>query len=127
MGGPDASFRSRGPPTHFQDLTSPARIRSRLGDLLLFDELLKLASLEHLHHDVRAADELALDVELRNGRPFRIVLDALPDLRILEDIDGLERDAEMVEDGDGAAREAALREQGGSLHEQDDVVLADDF
>jgi hypothetical protein len=31
---------------------------------------LQLASLEHFPHDVAAADELALDVKLRDGRLF---------------------------------------------------------
>src|SRR5688500_11541553 len=73
---------------------------SGLRDLLLVEELLELAGLVHLHHDVGAADELALDVELGHGRPVGIVLHALADLRILEDVDGLEADPEMVEDGD---------------------------
>ena len=52
----------------------------------------------------------------------RIVLDALADLRVLEDIDRLIGRAEMIEDRDRAAREAALREQCRALHEQHDVV-----
>src|SRR4028119_108313 len=38
-----------------------------LRDLLLVEELLKLAGLVHLHHDVGAADEPALHVELGDG------------------------------------------------------------
>ena len=37
--------------------------------------------------DVAAADQLAVDVELRIGRPVRIALERLAQLRILEDID----------------------------------------
>jgi hypothetical protein len=33
----------------------------------------------------------------------------------------------MIEDGDGAARKAALREQRRSLHEEDDILGADDL
>ena len=42
--------------------------------------LLQLAALVHLHHDVRAADELAVHVELGDGRPVAVFLDALADL-----------------------------------------------
>src|SRR5262252_7995459 len=47
------------------------------GDALVGKELLQLAGLEHLADDIAAANELALDVELRNGRPVRIELDAV--------------------------------------------------
>ena len=40
-----------------------------VGDALVVEQLLQLALLEHLADDVAAADELALDVELRDGRP----------------------------------------------------------
>src|SRR5881398_4116025 len=54
-----------------------------------FDQPLELAAFEHLHHDVGAADELALDVKLGDRRPVGIFLDALADLRVLEHVDGL--------------------------------------
>ena len=41
------------------------------GDALLLEQALQLAGLEHLADDVGAADELALHVELRDGRPVR--------------------------------------------------------
>src|SRR3954447_19450966 len=90
-------------------------------------QLLQLATFEHLHHDVGASDELALHVELRNGRPIGIFLDALADVRVLEDVDGFIFRAKAVENGDRAAREAALREERGALHEQHDVVLLDEI
>src|SRR3954470_789388 len=71
------------------------------------EKLLQLAALEHLHHDVGAADELALDVELRHGRPVAKFLDALPDVRVLEHVDRRILGAEPIEDGDGAAGKAA--------------------
>ena len=94
-----------------------------LQQLVSAEQLLKFPALEHLHHDVGSTDELALHVELRDGRPIRIILDALADLRILQHVDRLEGDAEMVEDRDRAAGEAALREERGALHEEDDVAL----
>ena len=41
----------------------------------------------HLHDDVAAADQLALDVELGKGRPVRVFLETLPDLLVLEDVE----------------------------------------
>ncbi len=53
----------------------PARqlghVSGRDGDALLGEQLLQFAGLEHLADDVAAADELALHIELRNGRPVR--------------------------------------------------------
>src|SRR5471032_2933244 len=80
---------------------------------------LQFAGLEHLVHDVRTADELALDVELRNGRPVRVVLDALADFRIFQHVHGGNvLNAAGFQDLDGAAGKAALRELGGALHEE---------
>src|SRR4051794_38108628 len=69
-------------------------------DALVGEELLQLAGLEHLAGDVAAADELALHVELGNGRPAGIFLDALADGLVLEHVDALVGYAEVVEDLD---------------------------
>src|SRR3954471_2185752 len=100
---------------------------SGAGDLLFIDQRLQLAGLEHLHHDVGTAEEFALHVELRHGRPIGIVLDAGADLRVLEDVDGLVLHGEMIEDRDGAAGKAALRKERRALHEQHDVVILYNF
>ena len=60
------------------------------------DQLLQLAALEHLHHDVRAADKFALHVKLGNGRPIRIFLDPLANFGVLKDVDGLVLRAEAI-------------------------------
>src|SRR5205823_6765410 len=39
------------------------------GNAFFFEQLLQFAGIEHLADDVAAADELALDVELRHCRP----------------------------------------------------------
>src|SRR6187551_1164775 len=91
------------------------------------DELLQLAALEHFHHDVGAANELAVDVQLRDRRPVAVRLDALPDVRILEHVDRLEGHGQMLKDRDRPAREAALREKLGALHEKDHLIAADDL
>jgi len=90
------------------------------------EQLLQLATLEHLHHDVGAANELTLHIELRNRRPIGIFLDAGPDLRVLKDVDRLVLRAETLEDGYSAALKAALGEERGALHEKHDVVPLDD-
>src|SRR6266705_2827161 len=68
------------------------------GHALVLEQALQLAGLEHLADDVAAADELALDVELRDGRPAREFLDALPQLVVLEHVEALIGHAEIVED-----------------------------
>src|SRR5438552_3549008 len=70
--------------------------------------LLQLAGFVHLHHDVRAADELAVDIELRDRGPARIRLDALADVVVLEDVDRLQVfDSAGLEDLYRTAGEAA--------------------
>src|SRR5215213_4242768 len=87
------------------------------------ERLLKLPGLVHLHHDVGATDKLAIHVELGNGRPVRVALDALPDSVILEDVDRLQViDAAGLQDLDRSTGEPAHRKLGGSLHEKDDAV-----
>src|SRR5450830_29380 len=79
----------------------------------------QFARLKHLVHDVRTADEFAFDVQLRNGRPVRVVLDALTHFRIFQHVDGGNvLDAARFQDLDGTAGEAALWELGGAFHEQ---------
>src|SRR5687768_9997116 len=77
---------------------------------VLPDQLFELAAFEHLHHDVRPADELALDVQLGHRRPVAVMLDALADLGVLEHVDRLVGHAKMVEDRHRPARKTALRE-----------------
>ena len=76
------------------------------------EEGLQLAGLEHLADDVAAADELALDVKLRDGRPVGVFLDALAQLGRGQHVDALVVDAEIVEDLHDLAGEAALRKAG---------------
>ena len=85
-----------------------ARWPSVNGVSAMPSSVLQLAGLVHLHHDVRAADELAVDVELRDRRPVGVVLDALADssssstLTVFRSVD-----AAGLQDLDGAAGEAA--------------------
>ena len=74
------------------------KLHISLGNL---NHLPKLTALVHFNHDITPADELAGDVELRNGGPLRKVLDALSDALIGKDVDGLEIDAKALQNLDG--------------------------
>lgn len=89
-------------------------------------------------HNVAAADKLALDVHLGDGRPVAavspftpdppVLLDALAQLGVLEAVEGdnlLARDALDLEDLAHGAGEAALRLFRRALHEHDERVLLD--
>src|SRR6185312_2263160 len=90
------------------------------------DQLLQLARLVHLAHDVAAADELAVHVELRDGGPVRVLLDALADVLVLQHVDGedLLRAAHLQELR-GRGREAAHRLLRVALHVEHDGVAGD--
>src|SRR5262249_34206534 len=78
--------------------------------------------LKHLADDVAAADELALDIELRNGWPIRVGFDAAAQIVVLEHVEALIGHPKIVEDLHHLAREPAHRKLRRSLHEQNDVV-----
>jgi hypothetical protein len=87
--------------------------------------LCQFARLVHLHHDVRAADEFALDVELGDGGPAAVFLDALADAVVFQHVHGLHRlgvHTAGLENLDGATRKTALGKARGALHEQQDFV-----
>src|SRR5262249_47230368 len=94
-------------------------------DALAVQEGAQLAGVVHLADDVAAADELALDVELRNRRPLREVLDALAQGGVGQHVDALELDAELAQHLNHGRGESALREYRRALHVEDDVVLRD--
>src|SRR5499426_2892047 len=94
-------------------------------ETLLLEQPLEFARLEHFADDVAAADKLAFDVELRDGRPLGIGLDALPQVIGLEDVDAFVWHADVVEDLHDLAGESALRELRRALHEQHHVVAFD--
>src|SRR5262249_14515000 len=75
--------------------------------------------------DVAAADEFALNVKLRDGRPLGIGLDALTQLVVLEHVKTLIGHAEIIEDLHDLAGEAAHRKLRRALHEQHHLVSLD--
>src|SRR5688572_14437239 len=87
------------------------------------EQLLELAALVHLGHDVRASDEFAVDVELRDGRPVGVFLDALAYRGIFQHV---HREkfvhAARAQDSHRVRRESALGEIGGAFHVEHDPV-----
>ena len=57
---------------------------------LTLNQLLEFTALKHLGHDVRAADKFTVDVELGDGWPVCVLLDALTNAFIIKDIDGMQ-------------------------------------
>ena len=89
---------------------------------LLQEKGLQFPRSEHLRHDVTAAYEFAVDVQLRNRRPIRVILDTLAQFFGLVDIVRSERNAEMVEYPDDLRRKSTSRRRRCALHEQKDLV-----
>ena len=81
------------------------------------------SALEHLADDVAAADEFALHIKLRDGRPVGEFLDALADLRVLQHVDGFELHAQMRKDLHHGGGETALRKHRRALHEKDHGIV----
>ncbi len=99
---------------------SSATVRVQASRARLLQQRLEFAGAIHLGHDVAAADELALDVELRVGGPVRVRLERLAQLRLLEDVDVAVARLERAQGARGLRRESALREVRRALHEQHD-------
>lgn len=88
---------------------------------------LQFAGLKHLHHDVAAADEGLVDVELWDRWPVAEALDAFANLRILNHVDRVEFCAALLQDGDRASRESAHWELWRAFHEEHDLVGVEDL
>ena len=88
--------------------------------------LVQCAAAVEFAHDVAAADELAFHVELRDGRPRRVALDAVADRGVGEHVHRRVVRHDLVEDLDDRRGEAALRLAARALHEEDHAVGADE-
>lgn len=89
-------------------------------------ELLELAAAMHVEHDVAAADQFTVHVQLGVGRPVREFLERFAQLGILEDVHGMKRiGAVGAQRGDRLRREPALRKIRCALHEKHRRVGAD--
>ena len=89
-------------------------------------ELVELARFKHLSHDIGPTNEFLVHVELGNGGPVAVVLDALANLGVGQDVHRLELDTERLQRAQGSGAEATLWHLLVPLHEQDDLVFADD-
>jgi hypothetical protein len=78
------------------------------GEHLLGEDGGELALLVELLDDVEAADELAVDVELRVGGPVAQLLEPLPHLVVAQDVEGAEPDVLLVQNLHDLPAEAAL-------------------
>src|SRR4249920_343359 len=85
----------------------------------------QLTRLGELGHDVAAADELAIDEELRDGRPARVSRELLADPGVGQDVDRRELGSRLVQGLDRPGREAAARKVRRALHEEHHPVLRD--
>ena len=82
----------------------------------------------HFHHDVEAANELSLDVHLRDSRPVRVLFDCGSECLIGQHIYILVLfDTVGIQEGDNSAAEATLGHFPGTFHEQANIILADPF
>src|SRR5690606_31414930 len=92
-----------------------ARSWRRSGGLLdrnarFFQVRLQFASLEHLAHDIGAADKFALHIELGNGRPVGIGLDPIAQFFAFEHVGAAIFNAEIAQDLHDLPGKTALRE-----------------
>src|SRR3546814_3819100 len=96
------------PPPKSRQTKKPAGAKAPAGlylrDAALFGarrdavhQRVQFARFPHLHHNIAAADEFALHIELRDRRPVGKFLDALADFHVLQHIDGFISHAEPIE------------------------------
>ena len=81
-----------------------------------------ILGLEHFEHDVASADEIALNVELRDRGPVGVDLDTIPQFGRVVHIERLVRDPDVFEDLNQLARKPALWRLWRAFHEEHDVV-----
>jgi len=89
------------------------------------DQCLQLALFEHLENDVAAPDQLAIDPQLREGRPVGIFRQVGANFRILQDVDVGELLAAAHHGLGGAGGKTALRRVGRAFHVQQHRVVFD--
>ena len=113
---------------HKKSAESP-RFFVGVNALLCVDDLLQFPAFIHLHHDVGAADEFAFDVQLGDGGPVAVFLDARADFWVFEDVhrgDAFGVYADGFEDLNRSTGEAALGKVGVAFHEKHNIVAFDE-
>lgn len=89
----------------------------------LFQFLDQFAVLVQLQHNIAATHELPVDEDLRNRRPIGELLDALPQILVLQHVMTVVRDAVHAQDLNDGVAEAAFRCLRNALHEHDHFVV----
>src|SRR5260221_5618914 len=97
-------------------LASPSLLRGDCNHLLHHPQ--QLATPVHVHHNVAATHQFALNVELRDRRPIRIGLECLAKLWILEDIDMREASLAPAKRIHYLSGETALRKIRRAFHKE---------
>jgi len=85
-------------------------------------QLLQLPTLIHTRNNITPPHKLPIHIQLRNRRPLRILLDALPHLRVIQNIHGRKIGSVLFEGADDRGGEAALGCGGGAFHVEHDAV-----
>ena len=83
-----------------------------------FDARASIMEVIYTNGDVASAEELAVDVELREGGPAGVLLEPLAERLVGEHVERLEGHVERAQDLHDGVGESALREVLGPLHEQ---------
>lgn len=84
-------------------------------EVFLAQHVAQQARLVHVEHDVAAADEAALDEDLRDGGPIGEELDFLADVLVVQDVDGGEAGQALIfEDLADRPAEPALQHSTGT-------------
>ena len=91
------------------------------------DSLHEGSVLVRVDADVASTVELAVDVHLRKRGPLAVDLHPRPEAVVLQDVHSLERDVHGLEDLHHGVAEPALRLLLVALHEEDDLVLAEEL
>src|SRR5262245_47656694 len=97
----------------------------KLPAVLSTEHAAELAAFVKVRHDVGAADELTVHVQLRERRPVRVLLQTLTKLGVGENVHVTKVDAAFLQDPDHVRAEAALREMLRALHEEHDLAALD--
>jgi hypothetical protein len=100
----------------------PAPAQSGAADCLLH-HLLQLALLVKLHRDVTTADQLAVDIDLREGRPVRVARQVLENFRVGQYVHMREFLPARGQRLGGTTGIPALRNLRRALHENDDRIV----
>src|SRR5690606_12972836 len=89
---------------------------------------LEFATGQHFANDIGAADEFASNIQLGNGGPVGIFLNALTNFFVVKHVHSDELGSSCLEQRlNGATRKPALRKLGRALHEQHHGVGCNGF